>query len=144
MTYPRLAFIDGSEDPWLYATPHSPHAKQHKRKSTTKHPFELIPGVSWRYLTCTYLYCDDSSHCDPAGCPPLGRERRSKGTKGAQEYRQCPCDRSQIRQGLGRRMGEPRSMENRTLERVISEDVRQSCARKIGMTIRFARSHMRE
>nr|AGJ83950.1 serine carboxypeptidase [Glaciozyma antarctica] len=44
LSYPRLAFIDGSEDPWLYATPHSPNAKNPKRKDTLKRPFKLIPG----------------------------------------------------------------------------------------------------
>ncbi|GAA6014384.1 hypothetical protein JCM10207_005443 [Rhodosporidiobolus poonsookiae] len=42
LTYPRLAFIDGSADPWLYATPHSPEATT--RKDTLKRPFKLIPG----------------------------------------------------------------------------------------------------
>ncbi|GAA5976385.1 hypothetical protein JCM11641_005997 [Rhodosporidiobolus odoratus] len=45
LSYPRLAFIDGSADPWLYATPHSPHAKKSgKRKDTLRKPFKLIPG----------------------------------------------------------------------------------------------------
>ncbi|KAK4050979.1 hypothetical protein OIV83_003108 [Microbotryomycetes sp. JL201] len=38
----RLAFVDGSEDPWLYATPHSPHAR--KRRDTLKKPFKIIKG----------------------------------------------------------------------------------------------------
>ncbi|BGP18290.1 hypothetical protein JCM10213_008464 [Rhodosporidiobolus nylandii] len=42
LSYSRLAFIDGSADPWLYATPHSPHAN--KRKDTFKKPFKLIKG----------------------------------------------------------------------------------------------------
>ncbi|CAE6415647.1 unnamed protein product [Rhizoctonia solani] len=36
----RLAFIDGDEDPWLPATPHSPHAPE--RGDTTARPFKLI------------------------------------------------------------------------------------------------------
>ncbi|GAA5874419.1 hypothetical protein JCM8547_005394 [Rhodosporidiobolus lusitaniae] len=41
----RLAYIDGSADPWLYATPHSPNAPHHgKRRDTLKRPFKLIPG----------------------------------------------------------------------------------------------------
>ena len=36
------AFIDGEFDPWLYATPHAPGAKE--RKSTLLRPFEVIPG----------------------------------------------------------------------------------------------------
>ncbi|KEP49622.1 serine carboxypeptidase S28 [Rhizoctonia solani 123E] len=36
----RLAFIDGDEDPWLPATPHSPHAPE--RDDTTARPFKLI------------------------------------------------------------------------------------------------------
>ncbi|KAK4050336.1 hypothetical protein OIO90_005129 [Microbotryomycetes sp. JL221] len=42
LKYDRLAFIDGDEDPWLYATPHSPHAK--RRRDTTNKPFKLIKG----------------------------------------------------------------------------------------------------
>ncbi|KDE05232.1 hypothetical protein MVLG_04367 [Microbotryum lychnidis-dioicae p1A1 Lamole] len=38
----RLAIIDGSEDPWLYATRHSPHAK--KRPDTLSGPYKLIEG----------------------------------------------------------------------------------------------------
>ncbi|KAG9098271.1 hypothetical protein FS749_004258 [Ceratobasidium sp. UAMH 11750] len=36
----RLAFIDGDEDPWLPATPHSPHAEG--RGDTLVRPFKLI------------------------------------------------------------------------------------------------------
>ncbi|CAE6410327.1 unnamed protein product [Rhizoctonia solani] len=36
----RLAFIDGDEDPWLPATPHSPHAPE--RADTILRPFKLI------------------------------------------------------------------------------------------------------
>ncbi|GAB1521920.1 Peptidase S28 [Rhizoctonia solani] len=36
----RLAFIDGDEDPWLPATPHSPHAPE--RADTVLRPFKLI------------------------------------------------------------------------------------------------------
>ncbi|KAH7341771.1 serine carboxypeptidase S28-domain-containing protein [Rhizoctonia solani] len=36
----RLAFIDGDEDPWLPATPHSPHAPE--RADTIMRPFKLI------------------------------------------------------------------------------------------------------
>ncbi|SDA03047.1 BZ3500_MvSof-1268-A1-R1_Chr11-1g03276 [Microbotryum saponariae] len=38
----RLAFVDGSEDPWLYATRHSSHAK--KRPDTLSGPYKLIEG----------------------------------------------------------------------------------------------------
>ncbi|QRV75051.1 Serine carboxypeptidase S28 [Ceratobasidium sp. AG-Ba] len=38
----RLAFIDGDEDPWLPATPHSPHAEA--RPDTLVRPFKLIRG----------------------------------------------------------------------------------------------------
>ncbi|GAA5967319.1 hypothetical protein JCM3765_005600 [Sporobolomyces pararoseus] len=41
LSYPRLAFIDGSADPWIGATPHSPHAKE--RKDTLRKPFKVIP-----------------------------------------------------------------------------------------------------
>ncbi|BGP56935.1 hypothetical protein JCM8202v2_004571 [Rhodotorula sphaerocarpa] len=45
LSYPRLAFVDGSEDPWLYATPHSPLAPHHgHRPDTLREPFKLIPG----------------------------------------------------------------------------------------------------
>ncbi|KAK4702522.1 hypothetical protein P7C70_g3698, partial [Phenoliferia sp. Uapishka_3] len=43
-SYPRLAFIDGSEDPWLYATPHSPHRINSAREDTISEPFKLIAG----------------------------------------------------------------------------------------------------
>ncbi|CAE6535758.1 unnamed protein product [Rhizoctonia solani] len=36
----RLAYIDGDEDPWLPATPHSPHAPE--RDDTLVRPFKLI------------------------------------------------------------------------------------------------------
>ncbi|KAG8732801.1 hypothetical protein FRC11_010926 [Ceratobasidium sp. 423] len=36
----RLAFIDGDEDPWLPATPHSPHAPE--REDSILRPFKLI------------------------------------------------------------------------------------------------------
>lgn len=38
----KQAFIDGSFDPWIYATPHSPDVRQ--RKGTLVRPFELIKG----------------------------------------------------------------------------------------------------
>ncbi|GAA6019817.1 hypothetical protein JCM11491_000282 [Sporobolomyces phaffii] len=41
LSHPRLAFIDGSADPWIGATPHSPQAR--KRKDTLRRPFKLIP-----------------------------------------------------------------------------------------------------
>lgn len=73
LSYPRLAFVDGSEDracrpplaeplhcdptdmwlipplshpaAWLYATPHSPLAPHHgHRPDTLREPFKLIPG----------------------------------------------------------------------------------------------------
>ncbi|GAA5844809.1 hypothetical protein JCM11251_002284 [Rhodosporidiobolus azoricus] len=44
LSYPRLAFIDGSADPWLYATPHSPTAPNPNRKDTLKRPFKVIKG----------------------------------------------------------------------------------------------------
>ncbi|GJN92935.1 hypothetical protein Rhopal_005978-T1 [Rhodotorula paludigena] len=44
LLYPRLAFIDGSEDPWIYATPHSPSAPNPQREDTDDEPFKLIPG----------------------------------------------------------------------------------------------------
>ncbi|BGP42000.1 hypothetical protein JCM10449v2_005997 [Rhodotorula kratochvilovae] len=44
LSYPRLAFVDGSEDPWLYATPHSPNAPHPQRKDTLRKPFKLIKG----------------------------------------------------------------------------------------------------
>ncbi|KAI5476322.1 hypothetical protein MNV49_007893, partial [Pseudohyphozyma bogoriensis] len=44
LEYSRLAFIDGSEDPWIYATPHSPNAANPKRKDTISKPFKVIKG----------------------------------------------------------------------------------------------------
>ncbi len=41
----RLAFIDGSADPWIYATPHSPNAEGGgERADSLKRPFKLIEG----------------------------------------------------------------------------------------------------
>ena len=40
LSFPRIAFIDGSSDPWIGATPHSPHALP--RKDTDSEPFYLI------------------------------------------------------------------------------------------------------
>jgi hypothetical protein len=39
-SYPRLAIIDGLQDPWRYATPHAGGLPD--RKSTTSEPFLLI------------------------------------------------------------------------------------------------------
>lgn len=38
----RLAFIDGSHDPWIFATAHSPSAPL--RQSTSERPYYLIPA----------------------------------------------------------------------------------------------------
>ena len=40
LSYDRLAFIDGEDDPWRRASPHAPQAKP--RESTTEQPFILI------------------------------------------------------------------------------------------------------
>lgn len=41
----RLAFVDGSADPWIFATPHSPLADGGgEREDTIKRPFKLIEG----------------------------------------------------------------------------------------------------
>ncbi|KAL8841996.1 MAG: hypothetical protein Q9176_002934 [Flavoplaca citrina] len=46
ISYPRLAIIDGEEDPWRGASPHSPQAKNGgNRTSTTEEPFLLIDGA---------------------------------------------------------------------------------------------------
>ncbi|KAL8865335.1 MAG: hypothetical protein Q9198_009371 [Flavoplaca austrocitrina] len=46
ISYPRLAIIDGEEDPWRGASPHSPQAKNYgNRTSTTEEPFLLIDGA---------------------------------------------------------------------------------------------------
>ncbi|GAA5846293.1 hypothetical protein JCM9279_005895 [Rhodotorula babjevae] len=44
LSHSRLAFVDGSEDPWLYATPHSPTAPNPHRTDTLSRPFKLIKG----------------------------------------------------------------------------------------------------
>ena len=41
---PRVSTERFSFAAWLYATPHSPNAKNPKRKDTLKRPFKLIPG----------------------------------------------------------------------------------------------------
>ena len=43
ISYDRLAFIDGEDDPWRGATPHAPEANN--RTSTTDEPFILIEGA---------------------------------------------------------------------------------------------------
>lgn len=43
IAYKRLAIIDGEDDPWRGASPHSPHAKP--RMSTTDEPFILIANA---------------------------------------------------------------------------------------------------
>lgn len=43
----NLALIDGSWDPWLFATAHSPRAAS--RKDTDRRPFYLIPGGVHHY-----------------------------------------------------------------------------------------------
>ncbi|KAH8927475.1 hypothetical protein BT69DRAFT_1237902 [Atractiella rhizophila] len=49
-SFPRLAFIDGSADPWVYATPHSPENPAIKtRQSTTSEPFIMIPNARHHY-----------------------------------------------------------------------------------------------
>ncbi|RDL34351.1 Uncharacterized protein BP5553_07479 [Venustampulla echinocandica] len=47
ISYPRLAFVDGEQDPWRPATPHaSPfNATAANRTSTTSEPFILIAGA---------------------------------------------------------------------------------------------------
>ncbi|PQE10786.1 hypothetical protein CJF30_00008948 [Rutstroemia sp. NJR-2017a BBW] len=47
LTYPRLAYVDGEQDPWRPATPHaSPfNTTAHNRTSTTEQPFILIEGA---------------------------------------------------------------------------------------------------
>lgn len=44
ISYPRLAFVDGSADPWRPATPHAYAQGAKKRKSTSSEPFILIDG----------------------------------------------------------------------------------------------------
>src|SRR4051794_9908574 len=41
LSAPRLAFIDGTEDPWSQATPHSRYAPK-KRADTISEPFKWI------------------------------------------------------------------------------------------------------
>lgn len=43
LSYPRLAFIDGEQDPWRGVTPHAPGAKN--RADTVEEPFVLISGA---------------------------------------------------------------------------------------------------
>jgi Serine carboxypeptidase S28 len=45
ISYPRLAFIDGEQDPWRIATPHAPKADQSRRTDTANEPFVLIAGA---------------------------------------------------------------------------------------------------
>ena len=43
ISYDKLAFLDGEDDPWRGATPHAPEAEP--RTSTTDEPFILIQGA---------------------------------------------------------------------------------------------------
>ncbi|MCJ1291575.1 hypothetical protein MMC34_003120 [Xylographa carneopallida] len=45
ISYNRLAFIDGQEDPWRPATVHAPEAKPWNRTASTDQPFLLIAGA---------------------------------------------------------------------------------------------------
>lgn len=45
ISYPRLAFIDGSADPWRPATPHAFAQGARHRNSTSSEPFILIAGA---------------------------------------------------------------------------------------------------
>lgn len=45
ISYPRLAFIDGSADPWRPATPHAFDEGAPHRNSTASEPFILIDGA---------------------------------------------------------------------------------------------------
>lgn len=45
ISYPRLAFVDGSADPWRPATPHAFAQGAKKRNSTASEPFILIDGA---------------------------------------------------------------------------------------------------
>jgi hypothetical protein len=45
ISYPRLAFVDGSADPWRPATPHAYDQGAKKRNSTSSEPFILIEGA---------------------------------------------------------------------------------------------------
>ncbi|KAJ9631857.1 hypothetical protein H2203_000257 [Taxawa tesnikishii (nom. ined.)] len=45
ISYPRLAFIDGQQDPWRPATPHAFEQGAKPRKSTASEPFILIEGA---------------------------------------------------------------------------------------------------
>jgi hypothetical protein len=45
ISYPRLAFIDGEQDPWRPATPHAYNQGAQRRWSTVDEPFVLIEGA---------------------------------------------------------------------------------------------------
>ena len=45
ISYPRLAFVDGQQDPWRPATPHAFAQGAKHRKSTVSEPFILIAGA---------------------------------------------------------------------------------------------------
>ncbi|MCJ1479826.1 hypothetical protein MMC13_008512 [Lambiella insularis] len=45
ISYHRLAFLDGEEDPWRPACVHAPEAKPWTHKNTTDQPFILIQGA---------------------------------------------------------------------------------------------------
>jgi hypothetical protein len=45
ISYPRLAFVEGSADPWRPATTHAFEQGAKQRKSSVSEPFILIPGA---------------------------------------------------------------------------------------------------
>lgn len=50
ISYPRLAFIDGQEDPWRPATPHAFGYGAKQRVSTVSEPFILIEGAERKFV----------------------------------------------------------------------------------------------
>ncbi len=65
VSYPRLAFIDGEQDPWRIATPHAPMVDQSKRTNTASEPFILIAGAVHHWDENGLFANETSAHLPP-------------------------------------------------------------------------------
>jgi hypothetical protein len=72
IAYPRLAIIDGEQDPWRPATPHaSPfNSTAHNRTSTASQPFQLISGAVHHWDEYG-LFPNETVNVPPNFLPPL-------------------------------------------------------------------------
>ena len=76
ISYPRLAFLDGEQDPWRPATPHA-MGKARDRISTVDEPFVLIEGAVHHWDE-NWLFGNETT-----GSLPPGPIREAQGDEGA-------------------------------------------------------------